>query len=52
MVPVKGLVSMLIKHVGKDRNKDVGEDLVRISVRKDSVRRDSGRAAVLSRALR
>ena len=30
MVPVMGLVSMLIKHVGEDRNKDVvGEDLVR-----------------------
>ena len=29
MVPVMGLVSMLIKHVGEDRNKGVGEDLVR-----------------------
>ena len=52
MVPVIRLVSMLIS-MSTDRNeyvgKDVGEDLVRTSVR-----RDSGRAAadVLSRALR
>ncbi len=36
MVPVMGLVSILIKHVGEDRNEGVGEG---------SGRRDSGRAA-------
>ena len=35
MAPVIRLVSMLIKHIGEDRNKDVvGEDLVRLSVRR------------------
>ncbi len=36
MVLMIGLVSMLIKHVGEDRNEGVGEG---------SGRRDSGRAA-------
>ncbi len=30
MVPVMGLVSMLIKHVGEDRNKDIGAELMRV----------------------